>query len=88
MTALTDAAKRLDVGFALSEPHREGCWGAEAGGFVCYSGTENRDRNGRKMGGRGQEWHRFKCNDPSCDAVALVRWDVLAGFVNAEVPVV
>lgn len=71
-------------GLRLSEPHRPGCWGHEAGGFVCYDGTERRYRSGRKHK-QGVDWHRFRCNDPDCSAVALVRWDVLSEFINLGV---
>lgn len=70
-------------GFKLLGEHREGCWGHEAGGFLCYDGEERRDRIGRKGGYKS--WHRFRCNDPDCESVALVRNDVVAHFVNEGV---
>lgn len=67
-------------GFKLAGKHRKECWGHEAGGFYSCDGHENRTKTGRRGGSTW--WYRFPCNDPSCEAVALVRADVLAAFVN------
>jgi hypothetical protein len=65
-------------------PHSAGCRLAAQGRseYIVYDGYEMRDRNGVKYkDGRGDWWHRFKCNDTGCDSAALVRWDVLMEFV-------
>lgn len=70
--------------------HREGCFmcchsdGLDPETFIVEDGFEYRDRLGRR-GGR-HYWTRFRCNDPDCEAVMLVRWDALARFVTAASP--
>lgn len=71
-------------GFKLLGEHRDDCFAKhDEDGlvFIVHGGTDyNRRKDGRRGGSTG--WHRFRCNDPGCRAVALVRWDVLARFVN------
>jgi len=76
-------ARGARQGFILSEPHAPDCFclAKKKDDFVVYDGWESRDRIGRKNSGVCW-WHRFKCNDPDCPAVALVRWDVLKEFVS------
>ena len=80
---MTDNTPRPLGGFKVEGRHRPECWGHEAGGFVCPRPSVQRDSIGRKGG--STEWFMFACNDPGCDAVALVRWDVLTEFVNRGV---
>lgn len=73
----------MSDGFVLIRQHRDGCWGHEAGGFACYDGTIKRGPSGKRPG--LTKWHCFLCNDPDCDAVALVRWDILSDLVNVGI---
>lgn len=69
------------TGFRVIGKHRAGCWGHEAGGFCSFAGIARRD----KIGGMRSDqyhWFRFQCNDPGCEAEAIVRWDVLAAVIN------
>ncbi len=69
-------------GFKLVGSHRDGCY-AESNEytFVIDGPHEwNRRKNG-DLGG-STLWFSFVCNDAACEAVALVRWDTLAAFVN------
>lgn len=63
--------------------HRAECWCEnEPLSFICHRGMDfGRDVLGRRGGSRA--WHRFICNDPACPAVVIVRWDVLAGWIEA-----
>ena len=69
-------------GFKQLGEHVEGCHAVARGpAFIVHDGKDfhrkrNGDRNGSTM------WHRFICNDTKCNAVMLVRWDVLAKFVS------
>ena len=80
-----DALKEpLTDGIKLLTPHDDDCWfkgtEREATEFVCYDGAMfNLKRNGHRGG--STMWHRFRCNDPSCGAVAIVRWDVLTDLI-------
>lgn len=71
--------------FKQEGEHRDGCWGHEAGGFCAAKGTLCRDKAGRKNNSGHSEWFVFSCNDPDCEAKALVRWDALTDFVNAGI---
>jgi hypothetical protein len=70
-------------GFKLEGEHVEGCLAAaRPPAFILHDDYEwRRDKNGRRHRGGGM-WHRFSCNDMNCDAVMLVRWDVLAEFID------
>lgn len=71
-------------GFKQLGEHVEDCRAAadEDGiAFIVHDGLDcRRKRNGDRGG--STMWHRFICNDTRCRAVQLVRWDVLAEFVN------
>jgi hypothetical protein len=74
-------------GFKLTEPHREDCWCEDREDdmtFIVLDGTEYRDRIGRRQHSTNS-WYRFRCNDPRCPAVALVRWDRLSSFITAGI---
>ena len=69
-------------GFKLEGEHRDGCFAAQrAPAFVCFDGYEWKLRQNGHRGGSTM-WFRFTCNDPSCMARLLVRWDVIAGFLD------
>lgn len=81
---MTDTALR--DGFRQLNSHAVECFATddEHGiAFVVYEGSENRSLGGHRAKGSTQ-WHRFACNDPRCLAKLLVRWDVLAGFINQQ----
>lgn len=70
-------------GFKLDPPHSDTCFLAEQGReeFIVHDGHDfRRDKIGRKRPSGGTMWHRFKCNDPNCDARLLVRYDQLMHF--------
>ena len=71
--------------FKLLVEHREGCWTeGDEYRFIVADGIEwNRRTNGSKGG--STSWTRYRCNDPHCPAIALVRWDALAAFVTAGI---
>lgn len=57
--------------------------GSDPEAFIVHDGAEYRDRIGRKVKGtNGSRWERYRCNDPKCEAVMLVRWDALARFIS------
>lgn len=76
-------------GFKMLGKHVEGCFCADHAKykqpFIVYEGA---DFDRRKNGDRGGStmWHRFKCNDTECGAIAIVRWDVLAEFIAEHLP--
>ena len=68
----------------IHTPHSEGCYLAERGRseYIVYDGWDMRDKNGRTYkDGRGDLWHRFRCNCAECDSVALVHWRALMEFL-------
>lgn len=76
-------------GFKLLGEHREGCFAAASEDgitFVIDDRDKPHDFGRRRNGDRGGSslWHRFACNDPSCEAILMVRWDKLAGFINGR----
>jgi hypothetical protein len=73
-------------GFKLLHGHRKGCRAARRPpAFILHDGNDfSRDRLGRRNGSK--LWHRFRCNDTECEAIMLVRWDVLADFVDDSEP--
>lgn len=70
-------------GFKLLGKHRDGCYAAaRPPAFIVHDEIDfHRKKNGDKGG--STMWHRFICNDTRCHAVMLVRWDVLAQFIDA-----
>jgi hypothetical protein len=88
MTPPPDRSRRGSMssldGFKLDVPHSEDCLAVTAPRpFVLHDGVEwRRDKRGRRGGSR--MWHRFRCNDPKCPSIVLVRWDVLADVVDAS----
>ena len=86
-----ERAKRMDerfaegVHFKLEGEHRKGCWCAgDAEAFIALGGIDwCRKKNGHRGG--STMWLRFNCNDPHCEAVALVRWDALARFITSGI---
>lgn len=75
------------TGFKLLYPHRDDCWCKDDPDglvFIVEDGIDHRrDKIGRQGG--STSWTRYRCNDPNCGAVALVRWDVLSRFVTEGV---
>lgn len=71
-------------GFRLRIPHTDTCW-LQTGEmpFVTYDG-QMYGLNIRGAGRGSQMWHRFRCNNTDCDAVMIVRWDVMARFVSGS----
>jgi len=72
-------------GFKLLSEHRDECLAekSEFGTFVLHDGYEwRRKRNGHRGG--TTMWHRFRCNDTDCEAVMMVRDDVLVNFVDGR----
>lgn len=71
------------IGFKLDVPHAPDCFieGTARAFVLCDGGEFDRDKLGRRNG--HTLWHRFRCNDPSCPAIMLVRWDVLSDFIDA-----
>lgn len=71
-------------GFKRVHKHNEDCFSARPDDDIVFivAGKElfNLDKIGRKGG--STMWFSFRCNDPSCRALMLVRWDVLATFVS------
>lgn len=76
--------RRLADGFFLQPDHEEWCHAKndEDGlTFLVYDGSDwMRRRNGDRGG--STQFHKFICNDISCDAVLYVRWDVLGKWLT------
>ena len=71
--------------FKLLIPHREGCWTeGDEYRFIVGDGTEWNLRTDGRRGG-SNSWKRYRCNDPNCPSIALVRWDALSAFVTEGV---
>lgn len=70
------------TGFFVKPGHSENCRLHDLGReeFIVYDGmNHNLTRDGRRGG--STTWHKFRCNDIECEAVAHVRWDVLMVFI-------
>lgn len=72
------------IGVKLLIPHRSGClMVGERHVFVMPDDRPyefGRDRAGRAGG--GSLWMRFRCNDPDCEAIAIVRWDRTSSLID------
>lgn len=77
----TEGAENRE-GFKLIVPHDPACFYTEDGSpFVLEDGIEwDRRRNGDRGGSTG--FQRFRCNDPKCPAIAIVRLDVLSDWIG------
>lgn len=81
----------MSDGFKLETPHAKDCILAERDDPIRFIVTDRNhpiDFRLRRNGTRGGStmWWRFVCNDINCPARLLVRWDVLAEFVNGGAP--
>jgi hypothetical protein len=76
----------IKEGFKVDKGHSPycGCFGPLDSTF--YAGvSEYRDKIGRKRKSGRYEWFQFKCHDGDCDAVVLIRSDVLNSFIKKGV---
>lgn len=85
-----DAARiTAQTGFFVKPTHSEKCRLHASGRdeFIVYEGMSHSLRRDGRRGG-STTWHKFRCNDIECGAIAHVRWDVLmvfiAGLVHAS----
>jgi hypothetical protein len=72
-------------GFTLEGPHSSDCWAVgKPRTFIITDDERPRRHDLRRNGNRNGStlFHRFRCQDPHCTAVLLVRWDTMADVLD------
>lgn len=69
-------------GFYLAIPHSDTCFiKDESDPFALHDGYDfSLNKRGTGRGSTG--FHRFRCNDMSCEAILRVRFDVLSQWLG------